>query len=116
MNIKINDKIYRVKLAITNKEQETGMMKKKFDDTFEGMLFFQGKGDHCFWMKDCIIPLDIIYIENKIIKKIHHNCPPCGDDNCDERYCGEGDLVLELMGNTCNRLGINEGDFVDYVF
>lgn len=116
MKIKINDNNFKVKLAVSEKEQEMGMMKKRFDDTFNGMLFLQGKGHHCFWMKNCIIPLDIIFINNNIIKKVHHNCPPCESDICDEHYCGEGDLVLELMGGTCNKLSIKEGDKLDLEF
>lgn len=110
MNLKINNKKFKVKVAASDKEQQIGMMKKRFDDNFNGMLFLQGEGYHCFWMKNCIIPLDIIFIENNTITKIHHSCEPCNDENCDERYCGEGDLVLELMGGTCNELNINEGD------
>ena len=116
MKIKINDNHFRVKLAVSEKERQMGMMKKRFDDTFNGMLFIQKNEQHCFWMKNCIIPLDIIFIEDNIITKIHHNCPPCEDDICDEHYCGEGDLVLELMGGDCDKLGINEGDELELFF
>jgi uncharacterized membrane protein (UPF0127 family) len=116
MKIRINDCQFKVKLAVSEKERQMGMMKKRFDDTFNGMLFIQKNEQHCFWMKNCIIPLDIIFIEDNIITKIHHNCPPCEDDICDEHYCGEGDLVLELMGGTCNKLGINEGDELELFF
>ena len=116
MKIRINDSHFRVKLAVSEKERQMGMMKKRFDDTFNGMLFIQKNEQHCFWMKNCIIPLDIIFISDNTITKIHHNCPPCEDDICDEHYCGEGDLVLELMGGTCNELGINEGDELELFF
>jgi len=116
MKIRINDSHFRVKLAVSEKERQMGMMKKRFDDTFNGMLFIQENEEHCFWMKNCIIPLDIIFISDNTITKIHHNCPPCEDDICDEHYCGEGDLVLELMGGTCNKLGINEGDELELFF
>jgi uncharacterized membrane protein (UPF0127 family) len=116
MKIRINDSHFKVKLAVSEKERQMGMMKKRFDDTFNGMLFIQKNEQHCFWMKNCIIPLDIIFIEDNIITKIHHNCPPCEDDICDEHYCGEGDLVLELMGGDCDKLGINEGDELELFF
>ena len=116
MKIRINDSHFRVKLAVSEKERQIGMMKKRFDDTFNGMLFIQKNEQHCFWMKNCIIPLDIIFIDDNVITKIHHNCPPCEDDICDEHYCGEGDLVLELMGGDCDKLGINEGDELELFF
>lgn len=110
MIIKINDNKFKVRIASSKKEKQIGMMKKRFDDTFNGMLFIQNNEYHCFWMKNCIIPLDIIYIKDKIITKIHHMCEPCNDEICDERYCGEGNLVLEIMGGDCKKLNIKEGD------
>lgn len=114
--LKINDNIFSCKVAASPKERMRGMMGKRFDDSFNAMLFLQGYDDHCFWMKNCLIPLDIIFIEDNIIKKIHHNCPPCEDDICDERYCGEGDIVLEISGGNCERLGISEGDEIEFLF
>ena len=69
MNISIGDNTFKIKLAISEKERANGMMKKRFDDTFDGMLFLEKSGNHCFWMKNCIISLDIIFIKNNIITK-----------------------------------------------
>jgi uncharacterized membrane protein (UPF0127 family) len=96
---------------VTKKDIQYGMMGKQFNDTFDGMLFMMDNDNHSFWMKNCIIPLDIIFISNNKVSKIHHNCPPCETDEC-ERYEGTGDLVLELDGGTCNKYDITEGDRV----
>lgn len=109
MNIVINNNSYRVKSALTNKDISNGMMNKKFDDDFDGMLFMLDGIDHSFWMKNCIIPLDIIFINEDIITKIHHNCKPCNQDQC-QTYNGNGDIVLELPGGECKKYDINEGD------
>ncbi len=109
MIININNNSFKVKSVFTEKDVQTGMMGRKFNSTFNGMLFLMDKGTHCFWMKNCIIPLDIIFIKSDKISKIHHNCKPCMDSEC-ENYCGNGDLVLELEGGTCKDLGIKEGD------
>lgn len=90
------------------------MMKKTFDESFNGMLFLMGGDEQCFWMKNCIIPLDIIVIKNNVVVNIHHNCPPCNHDDCPS-YCGNGNIVLEVMGGTCERLGIEAGDSVNYI-
>jgi hypothetical protein len=50
-------------------------------------------------------------IEDDVITKIHHNCPPCKTKDCGN-YCGEGDMILELQGGTCKELGIKSGDKV----
>lgn len=88
------------------------MMGKKFDGNFDGLLFFMNLGNHSFWMKNCIVPLDIIFIEDGEVQTIHHNCPPCKGTPC-ESYKGFGDLVLELPGGTCKKYDIKEGSLIE---
>jgi uncharacterized membrane protein (UPF0127 family) len=66
-------------------------------------------------MKNCIIPLDIIIIKNNVIVNIHHDCPPCEGDMCGS-YCGNGNIVLEIEGGSCESLGILEGDKCMFTF
>jgi uncharacterized membrane protein (UPF0127 family) len=91
------------------------MMGRRFDSTFDGLLFLMGGDKQSFWMKNCIIPLDIIIIRNNVIVNIHHDCPTCNDDDCPS-YGGNGNIVLELEGGTCDYLGIEAGDVVEYLF
>ena len=107
MELRINNNLFNVKAVISKKDIGLGMMGKKFNG-FDGMLFIMDSGEHSFWMKNCIIHLDILFIEDNVITKIHHNCKPCYDDNC-ERYSGYGDLVLELPGNSCHNQNIKVG-------
>jgi len=111
MELIINKNKFKVKTVMSPKDTSRGMMNKKFNNTFNGMLFIMSEGSHCFWMKNCIIPLDIIFIDNGIITKIHHNCPPCKTKEC-KNYCGEGDMILELQGGTCKELNIKIGDSI----
>lgn len=115
MRVKINDNLFNVKTLVDKKSQSIGMMGKKFDSTFDGLLFLMGENKQCFWMKNCIIPLDIIMIKNNVIVNIHHNCPPCNDDDCPS-YCGNGNIVLEVEGGTCENVGIEPGDVIEYIF
>jgi uncharacterized membrane protein (UPF0127 family) len=112
MELIINKNKFKVKTVISSKDTSEGMMNKNFDDTFNGMLFIMSEGQHCFWMKNCITNLDIIFIEDDVITKIHHNCLPCKTKDC-ENYCGEGDMILELQGGTCKDLGIKIGDKIN---
>jgi uncharacterized membrane protein (UPF0127 family) len=113
MKLKIKDKIINTKVMVSQKDIQTGMMGKNFNDKFNGMLFIMDGDEHCFWMKNCIIPLDIIFIKNNTITKIHHNCSPCESDEC-PNYCGSGDMVLELPGNYCKENDVTEGDKIIY--
>jgi uncharacterized membrane protein (UPF0127 family) len=113
MELIINKNKFKVKTVISSKDTSRGMMNKRFDDTFNGMLFIMSEGEHCFWMKNCIIPLDIIFIDNDTITEIHSNCSPCKTKDC-ENYCGEGDMILELQGGTCKDLGIKIGDKLNH--
>jgi len=115
MNVRINKKIFKVKTLIDKKSQSIGMMGKKFDKNFEGLLFLMGGIKQCFWMKNCIIALDIIMIKNNHITRIHHNCPPCTTKDCDH-FCGQGNIVLELPAGTCKELRIQKGDEIEYLF
>lgn len=115
MRVKINENIFKVKTLVDEKSHSNGMQNKSFDNTFDGMLFLMGGKEQCFWMKDCIIPLDIIMIKNNVIVNIHHDCPPCKGDDCPS-YCGKGNIVLELEGGTCEEVGIEPGDSVEYIF
>jgi uncharacterized membrane protein (UPF0127 family) len=115
MQVKINDNIFNVKTLVDKKSQAIGMMYKRFDSTFDGLLFLMGGKKQCFWMKNCIIPLDIIIIKNNVIVNIHFDCPPCNEDPC-LSYCGRGNIVLELEGGTCEDLNIQPGDSVEYIF
>ena len=85
---------------------------------FDGILFFMGKGEHSFWMLNCIIPLDIIFIdENHRITKIHHNCEPCEPYEYElcQTYEGSGTYVLEIEGGRCQDENIEEGDICKFL-
>jgi len=115
MIVKINENLFKVKTLVDKKSQSIGMMGKKFDNTFDGLLFLMGGKKQNFWMRNCLEHLDIIIIKNNVIVNIHHNCPPCNDYDC-PTYSGNGNIVLEIKGGSCENLHIESGDFVEYIF
>lgn len=116
MLVTIKDAVFKVRVCNSEKEKTEGMMKKKFKG-FNGMLFLMGENYHCFHMKNCIIPLDIIFINKNLrVQKIFGDCLPCGTDNDCEKYCGEAKYVLEIDGGLCDNLNINEGDRCIFTF
>lgn len=112
MSVLINGKKYDVEYMTSPEEIERGMMGR---NNLDGCMVFNiGKGHHSFWMKNCKIPLDIIFILNGRISKIHKNCPvPDSHKLTLPRYTGIGDKVIEFPANTSKNWKI--GDRVTFL-
>lgn len=104
---------FYLELAITPDERSRGLMFRKSLGPREGMLFiFETEGKHNFWMKNTLIPLDIIWIsKNGEVVFIKENAQPCKEDYClaivpdkDAKY------VLEINGGISKEIGLNTGD------
>lgn len=105
--VKIGENIFVLEEC---KNFQEGLSKKEHLHENEGMLFmFPDKSNRSFHMKDCIINLDILFLEDGIIKKIFHNCPPCLNQDCLKFECDSCDSVIELAGGTCKNNNITEG-------
>lgn len=115
MKLKINDNDFKINICFTQQQIIQGMQNKRFDG-FDGILFLLSPGSQSFWMYKCIIPLDIIFINNDKIVKIYPNCQPCHNEPCQRYTCEQSNMVLELPGNKCKELGINEGDKINVLF
>ncbi len=79
----------------------------------EGMLFvFEEEGVHPFWMKNTLIPLDIIWIDNdRSVVFVSKNTPPCEQEPCPTINPGKkAKYVLEVCGGTADRIGLKVGD------
>jgi uncharacterized membrane protein (UPF0127 family) len=119
INTHINQYVFRTKVLTKPKEIRSGMMGKRFTKEFDALLFVMNRPTSSFWMKNCIVPLDVVFVDNSNtpinkITKIYHNCPPCYNtiDLLCPRYVGDGNLVIELPGGTCKRLNIRKGHVV----
>jgi len=99
MNIRINDQTFPSEYLTTPEELEKGLMGR---ESLEGCVTFKLiKGHHSFWMKNCLIPLDIVFILNNRISRVHSNCQPC-EGECSQRYTGIGDHVIEFPAGTAS--------------
>ena len=108
---------FKTKVLKTPNETRLGMMGKRFNGAFDALLFVMTRSESNFWMKNCIVPLDVVFIDKGIITKIHHKCPPCTATTTAEKcvtYPGVGNLVMELPGGECKRLRIRAGTRVSF--
>jgi uncharacterized membrane protein (UPF0127 family) len=111
MRIVVNKVSYPLEVKSTPESIKRGLAGRYSIDG--GAIFiFTGDDSKTFWMRDCKIPLDIIFLTGNMVNKIHHNCQPCNTDNC-ERYAGNGNVVLEFGGGFCQSNNIKKGDRLD---
>jgi len=108
---------YRVELARTPAEQSRGLQGRTELPDGHGMLFvFDPPRPVAFWMKDTLIPLDMLFAApNGSIEKIV-TATPCAADPC-PRYPSEGPVayVLEIPGGASAAQGIAVGDRLSVV-
>lgn len=100
---------FAVELADTDAERSQGLMFREKMASSAGMLFIYDRpGRAMFWMKNTLIPLDMIFADptGKVLR-VHENAIPHDETPIDG---GDGVLaVLEINGGLARRLGIGPG-------
>ncbi len=111
----IGSEKFMVEIADTPEKQMTGMMYREFIPDDFGMLFIdETMSQRSFWMKNCRVHLDIIYLDkNKQVINIHFNVPPCKREPCPSyKSQRPAQYVLELRGNRAKELNLKPGDII----
>lgn len=105
---------FTVEIADTEETRDRGMMFRKSLAPNRGMLFdFKTPREAAFWMKNTLIPLDIIFItaDGRILT-IARNAVPHSEVPIPSGGVIRG--VLELAGGRAAQLGIYPGDRVKH--
>lgn len=103
----------QVDLATTPAQQARGLMFVKTLPADRGMLFlFNADEQRPFWMKDCFISLDLVWLdENFTVVDISRNVPPCQADPCPNYFPSRPIRnVLEIQGGLAASHGLSIGD------
>jgi len=82
-NITIGEQSFEIELADTPEKRTQGLMSRSSLDKNKGMLFsFEKEGFHSIWMKNTLLPLDVIWIskENRVVDV--QSLTPCEKDPC----------------------------------
>lgn len=65
IDVQINDQKYSLEISRTDIERAKGLSNRKALAANSGMLFvFSDKSTQTFWMKDTLIPLQIIFLDH----------------------------------------------------
>jgi len=104
----------RVEIADTQEERVLGLSLRKYLGDYEGMYFvFEQNTNISFWMKDMLIPLDLIFIDEEgFVVDIKEGQQPCVSScppifsNSTYRY------VLEVNSGFCSVNGVKIGNGV----
>lgn len=105
---------FRVEVARTPQEQARGLMFRAAMGADEGMLFVEDPPRRAaFWMRNTVIPLDIIFIgTDRRVLNIAANAVPYDETPLPSAGLASG--VLELNGGRAAELGIAPGDKVEW--
>ena len=100
---------YRVELATTPRQHAYGLMHVEAMDADAGMLFiFDGMAVRSFWMKNTLIPLDMLFFddEGRLVSAVEKAAP---GSLVSRRSSGPAKYVLELKGGSMQADGIGPG-------
>ena len=108
--------VYRLELATVPEDQAQGLMFRENLPERTGMLFvFAELTPHHFWMKNTMIPLDIIWLDDtgKVIF-VSADTPPCKADPC-PTYGTDTPVrrVLEIAAGMAKKEGIDVGSRIE---
>jgi len=133
-SVNIGGEWFHLELAIDNATRFKGLSDREVIEPDGGMLFvFKRASVQRFVMRDCAIPIDIIFLDasGHITAKHHMPVEPPRDPATEpidpslgyspkydarlakysSRYAAQ--FVIELAGGTLERLDLNEGDQID---
>ena len=109
---------FDVEIAANDNQRKVGLMNRASLDENKGMLFvFEASGIVNFWMKNTLIPLDMLFINEKgKIETITKNVPPCTQTPCPLYNSYKSvKFVLELSAGVADKQGIKEGDVATWL-
>ena len=111
-----NENCFEVEIADTPELRDKGLMNRDSLDKDKGMLFVFPKQDiYAFWMKDTLIPLDIIWLNsNKEVVSMSKNSLPCSSSCPKINPRNKAKYVLEINAGMSDEINLSMGDKLEF--
>ena len=118
--VRVKGQVIQLEVAQTLQQKATGLMYRTELAANRGMLFtFDPPRSIGFWMKNTLIPLDMVFLRNGKVQAIKAQVPPCKADPCPSYGPSPNtliDQVIELRGGRAAELGLKAGDRITIQF
>lgn len=112
-SVELKGRTIAVELALSAQEQRQGLQGRTSLAPDKGMLFvFDRPAPRAFWMRETLIPLDILFFDEKHrLLNGHYQAPPCTQDPC-PTYASRGPAmyVLEMKSGEAEKMKLKPGD------
>lgn len=118
-DVTLGGKAHRLELALDDAARAKGLMHRASIAEDGGMLFvFTEEQVLRFWMKNCLISLDVIYLDRqgRVVKIRQMEPPPPNTDDRDLPFYSSqwpAQFAIELNIGASGKLGVKEGDKID---
>jgi uncharacterized membrane protein (UPF0127 family) len=119
VHVRAPAEVLELRVADTTSKREYGLMCVRTLPARTGMIFVFADGDNFrdFWMKNTLIPLDMVFVsKDGKVNTVRANVPATRVDTPDDKIPhrdGTGTFVIELAAGEAARAGIKRGTVLD---
>lgn len=121
--VELAGRIFKLELALDDEQRALGLMWREHLADDEGMLFvFPDREPYPrelgFWMKNCLLPIDVLFIgRDGSVTAIHEMQPPepgMPDEELPGYYSeGPAQFAIEIRGGLTAELGLTVGEKIE---